>query len=62
MGCGCGGKKAVQNPVQVSRNTVYQVLDNQRSVVSEFATIQEARSKAVEIGGIVRVSSKTSEG
>lgn len=56
-GCNCGGKKAaVSTPV--SRNTVYQTLNAQREVVGEFQTIQEARTEAVRIGGIVRVSSK----
>lgn len=59
MGCNCGGKKAIQAVSQTSRLTTYQVLDTQRTVVSEFPTIQEARAKAVEIGGIVRVSTKT---
>lgn len=61
MGCNCGGKKALAaaSPTAVTRQTFYQVLDTNRQVVSEFSTIQEARSKAVEIGGIVRVSSKS---
>lgn len=64
MGCNCGGKKALQPQAVASttRNTFYQVLDTNRTTVAEFSTIQEARTKAQEIGGIVRVSSKSMNG
>lgn len=59
MGCGCNKKNT--NPVAnaLSANTIYQVLDGvDRSVKGEYSTIQEARTKAAEIKGSVRVATK----
>jgi hypothetical protein len=60
MGCNCGKSKAVQAPgagAGARRATVYQVMSNS-VVVSEFSTLPEARKKATEVGGRVKVTSK----
>lgn len=58
MGCGCGGKKTLQNvSAVVSKTTVYQVLKD-HEVTGEFSTIQDARQAAIANGGRVKVTSK----
>lgn len=58
MGCGCGKKAVGGTPIASSRRvTVYEVQVNGASV-EEYATLPEARSKAVALGGRVKVSSK----
>jgi hypothetical protein len=60
MGCGCGKKVAGspgQNLVATRRVTVYEVQVN-GSAVDEFDSLPDARNKAVELGGRVKVSSK----
>lgn len=59
MGCGCQKKSAAGIAANAGprRITVYAVMvgtDN----VGEFTTLPEARAKAVEVGGRVKVSSK----
>lgn len=63
MGCGCGKKLAGNgaNIVASRRVTVYEVQVNGSSV-DEFASLPEARAKAVELGGRVKVSSKVVTG
>lgn len=60
FGCGCGKKvagAAGANMVATRRVTVYEVQVN-GSAVDEFDSLPEARTKAVELGGRVKVSSK----
>lgn len=60
LGCGCGKSKSAQVPgasLAARRATVYQVLVNS-SVDSEFGTLPEARKKATEVGGRVKVTTK----
>lgn len=58
-GCGCGKKVAGNGAnIQATRRiTVYEVQVNGNSV-DEFASLPEARAKAVQLGGRVKVSSK----
>lgn len=59
MGCGCGGKgRAVTSDSGPRRVTVYQVQVNSQTV-EEFDSLPAARIKAVELGGRVKVTSKT---
>lgn len=59
MGCNCGGKKSASYLGPKShRQTVYQVLGSDSAVVDEFNTLTDARSKATEVGGRVKVTSK----
>lgn len=58
MGCGCNKKAVGGGSIVTSRRvTVYEVQVNGSSV-DEFDTLPEARNKAVELGGRVKVSSK----
>lgn len=59
MGCGCNKGKGGGNASYASsrRVTVYEVQVNGASV-AEYATLPEARSQAVALGGRVKVSSK----
>lgn len=60
MGCGCGKGKGVSAIAGGGRSTVYQVISpSDSSVVEEFTSLPEARAKAVEVSGRVRVTSKT---
>ncbi len=56
MGCGCN-KRGSSAAASTRRVTVYEVQVNGSSV-DEFDTLPAARSKAVELGGRVKVSSK----
>lgn len=59
MGCGCNKGKAAENVVaRTSRATIYQVLGSDQALVGEFSTLPEARAKAVEVNGRVKVTSK----
>lgn len=63
FGCGCG-KKLIGNGANIvatRRVTVYEVQVNGSSV-DEFSSLPEARSKAVELGGRIKVSSKVVTG
>lgn len=61
MGCGCNKSKTAQVPgAGISggrRATIYQVMSDS-TVVSEYDTLPEARLKATEVGGRVKVTSK----
>lgn len=60
IGCGCGGSRAPQNPgasPAARRVTFYQVLVDS-NIHSEFTTLPEARTKATEVGGRIKVTSK----
>lgn len=61
LGCGCGGSKRAEQVPGVSagskRVTYYQVLVDS-ALHSEFTTLPEARSKATEVGGRIKVTSK----
>lgn len=58
FGCGCNkGRAAATSPSSVRRSTVYQVQLN-GATVAEFASLSDARTKAVEVGGRVKVTSK----
>lgn len=62
-GCGCN-KKLLGNGENIGgsrRVTVYEVQVNGHSV-AEFSSLPEARAKAVELGGRVKVSSKVVTG
>jgi hypothetical protein len=62
MGCGCNKKVLGGGPITATRRvTVYEVQVNGTSV-DEFGTLPEARAKAVELGGRVKVSSKVVTG
>lgn len=59
LGCGCNKSSAQAPGVSAAsrRATVYQVLVG--SIInSEFSTLPEARIKATEVGGRVKVTSK----
>lgn len=58
MGCGCNKNKVATVTNSARRVTVYQVLVNGSTVDSEFDTLQDARARAVELSGRVRVASK----
>lgn len=58
MGCGCNKNKVATVTAGARRVTVYQVLTNGTNVEAEFESLQEARAKAVEVSGRVRVASK----
>lgn len=61
-GCGCGKKVGGGSTASASRRvTVYEVQVNGSSV-EEFGSLPEARAKAVELGGRVKVSSKVVTG
>jgi hypothetical protein len=60
MGCGCN-KRGAGSSSTSRRVTVYEVQVNGSSV-EEFETLPAARSKAVELGGRVKVSSKVVSG
>jgi hypothetical protein len=60
MGCGCN-KSGGNLGTPSRRVTVYEVQVNGSSV-DEFDTLPAARSKAVELGGRVKVSSKVVTG
>lgn len=61
FGCGCNKGKTAQAPgvtPSPRRVTVYQVqVDG--NAVADFGTLPEARAKAIELGGRVKVTSKT---
>lgn len=58
MGCGC--QKKAQAAGTPARNTSYQVLDSNNTVVNTFNTLAEARTAAQGVtGGRVRVASNT---
>lgn len=59
MGCGCNKKvSGTAGATPASRRvTVYEVQVNGSSV-SEYATLPEARSQAVALGGRVKVSTR----
>jgi hypothetical protein len=60
MGCNCGGKSRIATSLgQPKRVTVYQAVSPTNSVVEEFTVLADARAKATEIGGRVKVTSKT---
>lgn len=59
MGCGCGGKSRIATSTNaVKRVTVFQVLSTTNTVVEEHSSLSEARAKATEVGGRVKVTSK----
>lgn len=58
MGCNCGKKSMAAITPKTVRQTVYQVLGSDSSVVDEFNTLSDARSKATAVGGRVKVTSK----
>lgn len=58
MGCGCNKSRVANVTSSARRVTAYQVL-NGSTVVAEFPTLQEARAKAVEVGGRVKVTTVT---
>lgn len=58
FGCGCNkGKLSAAASTAANRVTVYQVQSDGQTV-AEFSTLPEARAKAVEVGGRVKISSK----
>jgi len=58
FGCGCNKSKLAAAADPASRRvTVYEVMKDSQSI-AEFGTLPEARSKAVEVQGRVKVSSK----
>lgn len=61
FGCGCGAKRAAakssDSAPTVSRVTMYQVVKDSQ-VIEEFTLLPEARAKAVELGGRIKVASK----
>lgn len=60
MGCGCGGKSRIATSLhQTKKVTVYQAVGTNNQVVEEFSVLADARKKATEIGGRVKVTSKT---
>lgn len=64
FGCGCNKKVSGSpgaNMTATRRVTVYEVQVN-GNPVDEFETLPEARNKAVELGGRVKVSSKVVTG
>lgn len=66
MGCGCNKKVSVaalnaQANLNARRVTVYQVMVGSE-LQAEFNTLPEARKKAVEVAGRVKVTSKMLEG
>lgn len=61
MGCNCGKKTGGGSVVASRRVTVYEVQVSGISV-AEFGSLPEARVKAVELGGRVKVSSKVVTG
>lgn len=58
FGCGCNKGKIASAVSAVTRTTIYQVIGSDQSVVGEFASLPEARTKAVEVSGRVKVTSK----
>ncbi len=60
FGCGCNKSKAATAAVTTTnrRITIYQVIDSSQAVVGEFASLAEARAKAVSVSGRVKVTSK----
>lgn len=59
FGCGCNkGKLSAAASTASRRVTVYEVQSNNQTVAS-FDSLTEARAKAVEVGGRVKISSKT---
>ena len=58
MGCNCGKSRIAASMNKVQKVTVYQAVSPSNSVVEEFNTLSDARIKATEIGGRVRVTSK----
>lgn len=59
MGCGCNKKSDPNAQVaRTNRNTVYQVIGADQTVIAEFSTLPEARKEAVAKKGRVRVTSK----
>lgn len=62
FGCGCNKKTTGGAPITASRRvTIYEVQVNGASV-EEFSSLPEARAKAVQLGGRVKVSSKVVTG
>lgn len=55
MGCGCNKQKAAAVPA--NRNTVYQVIAPDQTIVGEFSSLPEARTMAVNVSGRVKVTS-----
>lgn len=64
MGCGCNKKigNGQAMGARSARTAVYQVVDKGGSVVSEHTTAGDARKAAVEAGGRIRVTSKSTSG
>lgn len=58
FGCGCNKGRTPPAASNSRRVTIYEVLQNGSSV-AEFASLPEARAKATEVGGRVKVTSKT---
>lgn len=60
MGCNCGKNRlpTASSTRAISRITVYQVLDGSNQVVEEFSTLADARTKATDVKGRVKVTSK----
>lgn len=61
MGCGCGSKMAGNGGAASHKVTVFEVEVN-GSTVSEFGSLPEARAKAIEVGGRVRVGTRVVSG
>lgn len=61
VGCNCGGKgsRIATSLNRVQRVTVYQVIDSNNQVVSEFNSLADARAEATTVNGRVKVTSKT---
>lgn len=55
FGCGCKGKVQVAG---APRTTSYQVVGPDQSVVAEFSTLPEARTKAIAVNGRVKVTTQ----
>lgn len=58
MGCGCNKKTGQISPRAGGKATVYQVVGSDQSVLDEFSSLGEARSRAIEVSGRVRVTSR----
>lgn len=59
FGCGCNKAKVANTVSPASRKiTVYQVMVGTESV-AEFTSLPEARAKAVEVKGRVKITNKT---
>jgi len=58
FGCGCNKGKALNTVTATNRQTIYQVIGPDQAVIGEFASLPEARAKAVDVSGRVKVTSK----